>query len=238
MKKLTSVIASLLCVQLCLTAPGFAQSAPARGQAAQRGLTAETQKRLRESLAKAEAYLKSQQRPDGLWDNHPGVNALAATAILRQPGASRATQLGTVGKALDAFAKLSKPDGGIYEKTTPHYITAVSAVALVAGGRPQDKPVIEKARKYLTENLLDESEGVNPNDIWYGGMGYGATTRADGRRADMISLEFAMRAMKETGVPENDAAWKKALVVVHRENESRVGKELIQEIYKETGFKP
>jgi len=33
-------------------------------------------------------------------------------------------------------------------------------------------------------------------------------------------------------------AWKKALVKVHQEAESRVGKDLIQSIYKETGFDP
>jgi C4-dicarboxylate-binding protein DctP len=34
------------------------------------------------------------------------------------------------------------------------------------------------------------------------------------------------------------AEWKKALVPVHREMESRIGKDIIQEVYKETGFKP
>jgi len=38
--------------------------------------------------------------------------------------------------------------------------------------------------------------------------------------------------------PEEKKAWKKALLKVHQENESRVGKELIQSIYKETGFDP
>jgi len=31
---------------------------------------------------------------------------------------------------------------------------------------------------------------------------------------------------------------KKALIVVHKENEGRVGKETIADVYKETGFKP
>jgi C4-dicarboxylate-binding protein DctP len=37
---------------------------------------------------------------------------------------------------------------------------------------------------------------------------------------------------------EEKAAWKKALVGVHRDQEGRIGKDLIQAIYKETGFKP
>ena len=41
-----------------------------------------------------------------------------------------------------------------------------------------------------------------------------------------------------TLTPDQKAAMKKALVAVHKENESRVGKDTIQEVYKETGFKP
>ena len=57
--------------------------------------------------------------------------------------------------------------------------------------------------------------------------------------------EDALAAVKKSGrtqfitlTPEEKKAWKKALVKVHQENESRVGKELIQSIYKETGFDP
>jgi C4-dicarboxylate-binding protein DctP len=55
----------------------------------------------------------------------------------------------------------------------------------------------------------------------------------------------ALAAVKATGkteiltlTPEQKAQMKKALVVVHAQNESRVGKEIIAEVYKETGFKP
>jgi C4-dicarboxylate-binding protein DctP len=38
--------------------------------------------------------------------------------------------------------------------------------------------------------------------------------------------------------PQERAEWKKALVKVHTEMESRIGKETIQSVYAETGFKP
>jgi len=41
-----------------------------------------------------------------------------------------------------------------------------------------------------------------------------------------------------TLTPEQKAAMKKALVTVHKENESRVGKDTLAAVYKETGFKP
>ena len=55
----------------------------------------------------------------------------------------------------------------------------------------------------------------------------------------------AMAAVKAAGkteiiilTPDAKAAWKKALVTVHKEQEGRIGKDIIQEVYKDTGFKP
>jgi len=55
----------------------------------------------------------------------------------------------------------------------------------------------------------------------------------------------ALEAVRKTGkteiitlTPDQKAAMKKALVAVHKENESRVGKDTIAEVYKEIGFKP
>jgi len=55
----------------------------------------------------------------------------------------------------------------------------------------------------------------------------------------------SIEAVKKSGktqiitlTAEEKAAWKKALVGVHRDQEGRIGKDLIQSIYKETGFDP
>ena len=55
----------------------------------------------------------------------------------------------------------------------------------------------------------------------------------------------ALEAVRKSGktqiltlTPAEKAAMKKALVSVHKENESRVGKDVIAEVYKATGFKP
>ena len=57
--------------------------------------------------------------------------------------------------------------------------------------------------------------------------------------------EDALEAVRKSGksqiitlTPEEKKAWKKALVKVHQDSESRIGKDLIQSIYKETGFDP
>ena len=188
-------------------------STPIAAQPTTPALSAATRQKLVESLSKGAAFLHSQQRPDGKFDNHPGITAMAAAALLRQPGA-RDKELATVGKTLDYLKSLAKPDGGIYEKMIPHYITAVAVQAFTAGGRAGDKAAIEAARKYLADHLLDEGEGIAKSDKFYGGMGYGGTS--DGGIADIISLEYGLRAMKEAELPANDAAWQKAIAFLQR----------------------
>jgi squalene-hopene/tetraprenyl-beta-curcumene cyclase len=213
MKRCVVLCAGILVLGLMSSAAG--QSGPRAGGPAAGGLSADTRQRLIEASNRAAAYLRQQQKADGTWENHPGITALAATALLRQPGVPREKTLPTVARTLDYLRSLAKPDGGIYEKIIPHYITAVSAMALVAGGRPADKATIDRARQYLVENMLDDGEGVPPSDKWYGGMGYGGATRPD-RRADIISLEYALQAMRDTQLPENNAAWNKAIAFLQR----------------------
>lgn len=86
-------------------------------------------------------------------------------------------------------------------------------------GLPADiRTTLEGAMKDATKYANDIAKQENDKSL--------AAVKASGK-TEIITL-----------TPEQKAAWKKALVVVHRENESRVGRDLIQEIYKETGFKP
>lgn len=55
----------------------------------------------------------------------------------------------------------------------------------------------------------------------------------------------ALEAVRKTGrmqiyqpTPQEAQEWRKAFSKVHREMDGRVGKELLESIYKETGFDP
>ena len=198
-----------ICLGLVLTA----SPTPMSAQQPANSVSPATRQKLTESLARGAAYLHKQQQANGTFDPHPGITAMAAAALLKQPGA-RDKELATVGKTLDYLKGLAKPDGGIYEKMIPHYITAVAIQALTAGGRAADKATIDKAAKYLAEHILDEGEGIQKDNKFYGGMGYGGTS--DGGLADIISLEYSLRAMKEAELPANDAAWQKAIQFLQR----------------------
>jgi squalene-hopene/tetraprenyl-beta-curcumene cyclase len=212
---------ALCCLAVLLMLPSSIradQSAAARPSGAPAvALSPQTREKLTDALNRGAAYLKQQQKADGTWENHPGITGMAATALLKMPG-RRDAELKTVDKTLAYLRGLAKPDGGIYETIIPHYITAVSMMTFTAAGQPQDKPLIEKGRRYLAEHLLDEGEGVKPDDKFYGGLGYGGTS--DGGSADIISLEYGLRAMQEGGMAANDPAWNKAIQFLQRTQNS------------------
>jgi C4-dicarboxylate-binding protein DctP len=86
-------------------------------------------------------------------------------------------------------------------------------------GLPPDvRTALEGAMKDATKYANDIAKKENDDAL--------AAVKASGK-TEIITL-----------TPDQKAAMKKALVVVHKDNESRVGKETIAEVYKETGFKP
>jgi len=204
MKRLTSVLAIALVLASALTSTAQTRAG---------GLSADTRRKLSASLERAAVYLRSQQKPDGTFENHPGIAAMVATAMLRQPGLTPASKQAAT-KTLDYLRTLAKPDGGIYEKAIPHYITAVSLMAFSAGGRPGDKDLLVKGRQYLAENILDEGESIAKGDKFYGGIGYGGMS--NGGIADIISVEYGLRAMKEAGMAPDDPVWEKAMTFLQR----------------------
>ena len=190
----------------------IAASAGQTGLAAQSAdVSAALEQELLESLERGNTYLIGRQHDDGTWEDHPGITALAATAILRQPGSSLADQLRYVDRALEYLTGLAKPNGGIYERDVPHYITGVSIAALVASERPEYRPIIEKAREYLVGQVVDEGEGYTPADKFYGGLGYGSDLRPD-----LTNLEHGLRALREAALPADHPIWEKALTFIQR----------------------
>jgi C4-dicarboxylate-binding protein DctP len=86
-------------------------------------------------------------------------------------------------------------------------------------GLPADiRTTLEGAMKDATKYSNDIAKKENDDAL--------AAVKASGK-TEIITLS-----------PQEKAAWKKALIGVHRENESRIGKETIEGVYKETGFKP
>ena len=86
-------------------------------------------------------------------------------------------------------------------------------------GLPADiRTTLEGAMKEATKYANDIAKKENDDAL--------AAVKASGK-TEIVTL-----------TPAEKEAWKKAAIAVHKENESRVGKDTLALVYKETGFKP
>jgi squalene-hopene/tetraprenyl-beta-curcumene cyclase len=149
---------------------------------------------IRQSIARGNAWLKSQQKPDGNWDDPalPAITALALNAGVRDPQVDRAQPLPPhLEKGFTWLLSQQKEDGGIYNRGLSVYNTATSVTALMAAGRKDYEPAVVKARKHLIDNQWDigqAKETDNPND---GGVGYGSNKE----HTDLSNTYLAIEAL-------------------------------------------
>jgi C4-dicarboxylate-binding protein DctP len=114
---------------------------------------------------------------------------------------------------------------------------------------------MQEVQKYIA--LTDHGYlgyAVIVNKKFWDGLPPDIRTTLDGAMKDATKFandiaqkenDDALEGIRKSGKSEvitltaaQKAAWKKALVPVHKENESRVGKETLEAVYKQTGFKP
>jgi len=197
------IMAVLLPLILCLTQLGISQKKSGSSAAS---ISPQLRKDVLAGIERGVDFLLKNQKANGCWEDHIGITALAVTAILKQPGSPH-KQAPEVKKGLAFIAGMAKPDGGIYGEGTENYSTAVSIMALIASGDPAYKSIISKGQKYIAGVQITGSK----DDKNYGGIGYSSKGRAD-----LPNLEYALEALKASGLPENDPAWQKAIQFIQR----------------------
>jgi squalene-hopene/tetraprenyl-beta-curcumene cyclase len=149
---------------------------------------------MRQAIARGNAWIKSQQKPDGFWDDEgtPAFTALALTAICRDPNIDHKAALPEFAeKGFSWLLSQQKDDGGIYKSGLTVYNTATAVTAMVASQKEKYEPAIVKARKHLIDQQWDidkKKETDNAND---GGVGYGSKND----RADMSNTYLAVEAL-------------------------------------------
>ncbi len=165
--------------------------------------------------AKAVAFLRTRQGKDGSWsgDREPGITALVVTAMLRT--GRIAPEDPVITKGLTFLEKYIGPKGGLSEAPHSVYTTSVALMAFHeanrnAGGR-YDR-IIKGSQEFLKGTQTDEGEGKGREDPAYGGSGYGG----DNSRPDLSNTAFFIEALRDSGLPADDPALKKALIFVSR----------------------
>ena len=204
MKRSTFVAALILPI---VPALGLAQSNPA----------ADAQKLIDRGLT----YLKTQQKPDGGWQNEtqpPAVTAIVLKAFVQDGKYDASTDF--VKKGYDKLLGYQLENGGIYKDLLANYNTAIAVSALAAADDPSFKPRIDKAVAYLkglqwTENTPGAGPGgekiTDDKHLWYGGWGYGRKGRPDGS-----NLQLALDALHDAGLKPDDPAFKASIKFIQR----------------------
>ena len=152
-------------------------------------------------------------RITGDFDDKPiGMMSLAVTAFLRHPQKKYPESDPFVRKALKHIVSLQHPDGSIYDDSVPpalpNYNTSISLMALSSTANPDKYAnVISNAQNYIVGIQVDDE-----NSPYHGGIGYGSDPTA----RDLSNLNMALQGLKESGVPEDNEVWDKAIQFIQR----------------------
>lgn len=162
---------------------------------------------------KAVGFLRPRQSPDGSWSgdrNEPGITALVVTALLRSKKLGPADP--AISKGLGYLEGFVDPKGGLAKAPHSVYSTSVALMAFREANRGgRFDGLIQGAQEFLKVNQADETEGKTPADPAYGGSNYGGAGRPD-----LSNTSFMMEALRDSGLPPDDPALRKALVFVSR----------------------
>jgi squalene-hopene/tetraprenyl-beta-curcumene cyclase len=169
---------------------------------------------VKEAIARGVKYLADTgQAADGSFSAGagPAVTALVVAALAKSGTPIDAP---VVRKGLDYLLGFRRDTGGIHtnDSAIGNYETAIALLALAACNKDGrfDKE-IEGAEAFLKGLQWDESEGLTPADVNYGGAGYGKKGRPD-----LSNTAFLIEALRNAGADADDPAIQRALIFVSR----------------------
>ena len=161
-------------------------------------------------------YLRTVQAEDGSFSSQMGTG-LTSIAILGMLGNGLPIDDPMLAKAIDYLKSQAQPDGAIVNPGMGfgNYETSIGVCALAKAkkaGRTDLDEILKYAERYIRKYQWDESEGLDPSDIKYGGSGYGGKMS----RPDLSNTGFMLEALHELGAGPDDEAVKKATIFVSR----------------------
>jgi squalene-hopene/tetraprenyl-beta-curcumene cyclase len=135
------------------------------------------------AMVRALAFIRREQEPDGAWFGRWGVNYIYGTGAVLPALAAIGEDMSQpyVGRACDWLISRQQSDGGWGEScasymdeaaagrgATTASQTAWALMALIAAGRPQDRPAIDRGCLFLVEHQT----GGTWNEAYYTGTGF------------------------------------------------------------------
>ena len=182
-------------------------------------------------LARAAAYLWSQQAQDGGWHSHTygllrsgqSLTPFVLEALLQVPEHVYPTPAEKVERALAFIRDRTQPSGalGVADATVadyPNYATALAVSALGRARRPGWEAETARMLGYLRSQQFTGQNGWRPEDPAYGAWGMGGDRRTppDTGHVDLSMTRYVLEALRAAGAAAGDPAFAAARVFVER----------------------
>ncbi len=141
----------------------------------------------------------------------PAFTGFGLMALQSKPASKRtAAEQDVIDRGLRWLLSQQNEDGTFGQQVT-NYTTCVVVGALSRWPDPSKAQALKRAQKAILMFQNTESGGYSPGDRDYGSIGYG-----NSQRGDLSNLHFSLEALRETGLPEDHEALKKAIVFLQR----------------------
>ena len=171
-------------------------------------------------IDKGLGFLKTQQKPDGGWQNEtepPGMTAIVLRAFVQDGNYDAKSPL--VAKGYEKLLSYQQSNGGIYKDMMANYNTSIAITALTAAESPEQfKERIDRAVAFLRRLQWNDQPGdapertaVDKSDPRYGGFGYGRK-----QRPDLSNTHFALEAFASAGIDCKDPSFQAAMTFLDR----------------------
>ena len=148
-----------------------------------------------------------QMRPDA------GITSICLTALAAKPAKERSkSENEALEKGIRWLLSQQREDGS-FSQRTPNYVTCAAVMAIHASGVSGAEAALAKAQRYLVAMQNAEKGGLSPEDRDYGSYGYGGQR---GGRGDLSNTQFAIEALRLTGLKSDDEVFAKALVFLRK----------------------
>lgn len=141
----------------------------------------------------------------------PAFTGFGLMALQSKPKSKRTgAEQDTIDRGLTWLLTQQNDDGTFGQQVT-NYTTCVVVGALTRWADQRKAPALQRAQKAILLFQNTESGGYSPSDRDYGSIGYG-----NSQRGDLSNLHFSLDALRQTGLPEDHEALKKAIVFLQR----------------------
>jgi squalene-hopene/tetraprenyl-beta-curcumene cyclase len=173
------------------------------------------------AIARSLKRLETTQLPEGGWKGFggtadPAVTSIVALSFAQDP--RYGPKHPVVRRALKYVLSCKQKDGGIYgDAGVKNYSASITLMFLSALHDPGLKDEIAGQQAFLKEGQWREGKKdsddkpIDKSNPWYGGAGYGHS-----KRPDLSNTQMMIEALHESGLPESDPVYKRALVFIAR----------------------